>query len=254
MVVKLKRIALLLAMVIAVSSGLSACNDGDLKITQRTSDDITRYGEKVVSVIDEYLKFEIMQDEYLDAVADIYERMKNLGIDNDDSSYNESDKVVYNQIKRIKNYGEYQSDADITMLRDIIAFNIGVTPLEETHTPNLRIDDDNRNFVDLLGLDEMPTSLVFEVDGTGFIYLDAMYGAKLSDLYDTVSNFSEVYSRNGGKSLVVSYRQYDCSVMTIHVFDCSAVSGTVSTNDYYSRFDSINGMKIAINDVISKID
>lgn len=254
MATRIKQMALLLVMVIAVSVGLSACSGGDLKIMQRASDDITKYGEKAVSAIDEYLKFEKTQDECFTVVTDIYERMGKLGIDNDDSSYNESDKIVYRKIGLIKKYGDSYSDADITICRDIIAFSIGLKPLKTTHTPDLRIHDDNRDFVELLGLDGMPTELAFEFDGSGFIYLDAMYGAKLSDLYDTVSKFCEIYSRNGGKSLHVSYGQYECNVMQVDIFDCSSVSGTVSTKGYILPFEGMEEMKQSIKDVIRKID
>ena len=254
MVSQKKRIALLLVMVMAVASVLSACADGGLKITQRTSDDVTQYGSRVVSVIDEYLNFEKTQDEYLDAVAEIYDRMEKLDIDEDNNEYNESDKTVYRQIERISEYGKYHSDADITLWRDIIAFHIGVTPIKETHTPDLRIDDDNQNFVNLLGLDKMPTALAYEYDGRGSVTIDAMYGANLSDLYDIVSDFAEKYCASGGKSLSVGYEQYNSNILSVHIFDCESLEGMISVGGIFIDFCGADEMKDAINDAIGMID
>ena len=256
MVSQKKRIALLLVMVMALAAVLSACADSGLKITQRTSDDVAQYGSRVVAVIDEYLNFDKTQDEYLGVVAEIYDRMEKLDIDDDNSEYNESDKIVYRQIERISEYGDHRSDADITLWRDIIAFHIGVTPIKETHTPDLRIDDDNQDFVNLLGLDKMPTALAYEYDGRGSVTLDAMYGANLSDLYDVVSDFSDKYGASGGKSLFVWYYQYDSAILSVDIFDCASLAGTVTVLDsyYYIRFTGANEMKDAINDAVGMID
>lgn len=254
MVSRKKPVALLLVMVMALASVLSACADGGLKITQRTSDDVAQYGSRVVAVIDEYLNFDKTQDEYLDAVAEIYDRMEKLDIDEDNSEYNESDKIVYNRIVWMSEYGKYHSDADITLWRDIIAFHIGVKPIKETHTPDLRIDDDNKDFVDLLGLDKMPTALAYEYDGMGSIHLDAMYGAKLSDLYDVVSDFAEKYGASGGESLSVGYEQYNSNILSVHIFDCESLEGMVSVGGIFLDFCGANEMKDAINDAIGMID
>lgn len=110
-------ISLILAML------LLGCSSEDTWKPEEASKEIRPYIERAIEIIDNYLSFDISQEDAKKAFTELSNRISSLNITEIDSGYSDADKSIAYEIKSLT-YGN-RTDLEYHQSRDILSFQIG---------------------------------------------------------------------------------------------------------------------------------
>ena len=148
----------------AIVFSLAACGSVGKWTPGVASDDVKKYGEMAIELLEQYLNFEITESEFEQQIDDINERLSKFNLtDTEDSSErtnpeDEANAVIAVKINSLAEYGiSYKSDRDIEKIADILRFNIGQKVSgREYEARRGTLGDDDAALMQRIGLSETP--------------------------------------------------------------------------------------------------
>lgn len=148
----------------AIVFSLAACGSVGKWTPGVASDDVKKYGEMAIELLEQHLNFEITESEFEQKIDDINERLSKFSLtDTEDSSErtnpeDEANAVIAVKINSLAGYGiSYKSDRDIEKIADILRFNIGQKVSgREYEARRGTLGDDDAALMQRIGLSETP--------------------------------------------------------------------------------------------------
>lgn len=179
------------------------------------SEDVEPYAEQAIKIIDQYLNFEIDDNEVDEKISSIYSRISKLNIEDNTRKYNGADETILSKIELLNEYNiKYQSDIQLQQTQDILRIQIGKKAKEDVYNYRdfsfCRNEDDLCGFIDF---DSIPANSIsiFESD-EGYtailLFFDYMYGISPQNVLKHIEDLFSIATNEGVKVSITAYYGY----------------------------------------------